>query len=418
MLRSVVLGSLLLLALPTAADTATAPAPLRGKALDARVASLMKAANVPGLAVAIIEDGKVVSLKAYGQRDVEKGLPLTTDTVMYAASLTKAAFAYATMSLVQEGKLALDSSIANDLPKPLPDYPKYADLAGDERWRKLTPSILLSHRTGFPNFRFWQPGKDYDPNGKLSFYFDPGTRYGYSGEGINLMQFVLENGKSIDVDTLMKTRLFDRYGMTRTSMTWRDDFADNLAIGYDENGKPLGHKRRESVRAAGSMDTTVHDYAELLAAMVRGDGLDAATYQTWLRPVIRIHSVQQFPTIGLPDTTENDAIGLGYAMGVGRYRSAHGEAFFKEGHDDGTNNLAVCLMGPKRCVLLMSNSSNAEGIFPYLLEATLGDTCFPWYWSSDIPFDHPEFRGEAGRSLPRASCTLPKTKGYAAAGGR
>jgi CubicO group peptidase (beta-lactamase class C family) len=390
MFRTGLLFSCLLLALPAAA----ADKPLRGAALDQRIAFLMKEAKVPGLAVAIVEDGKVVSVKAYGQRDVEQGLPLTTDTVMYAASLTKAAFAYATMSLVEAGKLKLDGSIAEDLPKPLPDYPKYADLAGDERWRRLTPSILLSHRTGFPNFRFWQPGKDYDPNGKLSFYFDPGTRFGYSGEGINLMQFVLENGKSIDVDTLMKNRLFERYGMTRTSMTWRDDFTENVAIGYDEEGKPLGHKRRESVRAAGSMDTTIADYARLLAAMSRGDGLKAATYRTWLKPVVRIRSVRQFPTIGLADSHDNDSISLGYALGVGTFESPRGPAFFKEGHDDGTNNLFVCLERSKTCVLLMSNSSRGESIFAYLLDDVLGKTCFPWYWNSYIPYDRPELRSE------------------------
>jgi CubicO group peptidase (beta-lactamase class C family) len=390
MFRTGLLFSCLLLALPAAA----ADKPLRGAALDQRIAFLMKEAKVPGLAVAIVEDGKVVSMKAYGQRDVEQGLPLTTDTVMYAASLTKAAFAYATMSLVEAGKLKLDGSIAEDLPKPLPDYPKYADLAGDERWRRLTPSILLSHRTGFPNFRFWQPGKAYDPNGKLSFYFDPGTRFGYSGEGINLMQFVLENGKSIDVDTLMKNRLFERYGMTRTSMTWRDDFAENVAIGYDEEGKPLGHKRRESVRAAGSMDTTIADYARLLAAMSRGDGLKAATYRTWLKPVVRIRSVRQFPTIGLADSHDNDSISLGYALGVGTFESPRGPAFFKEGHDDGTNNLFVCLERSKTCVLLMSNSSRGESIFAYLLDDVLGKTCFPWYWNSYIPYDRPELRSE------------------------
>ncbi|MGE7136437.1 serine hydrolase domain-containing protein [Luteibacter sp. NPDC031894] len=394
MLRSILFGSLLLCGLPVASVFAADATPLRGEALDTRVAFLMKEAKVPGFAVAIVEDGKVVSVKAYGQRDVEKGLPLTTDTVMYAASLTKAAFGYATMSLVDAGKLDLDSSIAKDLPKPLPSYSKYADLTGDERWRKLTPSILLSHRSGFPNFRFWQPGKDYDPDGKLSFYFDPGTRFGYSGEGINLLQFVLENGKGIDVGDLMKARLFERYGMKRSAMTWRDDFADNVAIGYDEDGKPLGHKRRESVRAAGSMDTTIADYARLLAAMSRGEGLQPATYATWLKPVVRIRSVRQFPTIGLADSKDNDSISLGYAMGVGTFESPRGPAFFKEGHDDGTNNLFVCLERSKTCVLMMSNSSNGESIFAYLLDDILGKTCFPWYWSSYIPYDRAALRSE------------------------
>ncbi|MBB3228889.1 CubicO group peptidase (beta-lactamase class C family) [Luteibacter sp. Sphag1AF] len=395
MLRS----SLFALACIALAGCATHPATsshsrLRGAELDARVRQLMQVANVPGLGVAVIENGRVVSVRAYGKRDVEKNLPLETNTTMYAASLTKAAFAYATMSLVDQGRLNLDASIATYLPKPLPDYDKYADLKGDPRWRQLTPAILLSHRSGFANFRFWQPGKDYDPNGKLQIYFDPGTRFAYSGEGINLLQFVLENGQNIDVATLMQQRLFTPFQMPRTSMTWRDDFAGNLAIGYDENGKALGHKHRESVRAAGSMDTTVSDYANLLAAMVRGDGLSDATHALWLKPVIRIHAVQQFPTMGMPDSNDNDAIGLGYALGVGTFQSPQGPVFFKEGHDDGTNNVAVCLEKQKDCVLLMSNSSNGEKIFGALIDDVLGATCYPLYWSNYIPYDHPEWRTE------------------------
>jgi len=381
MLRSMLLAAAMATAFPALAA-------------DDPVPGLMKAADVPGLAVAVIRNGKVVSVKAYGYRDVEKKLPLTTDTVMYAASLTKAAFSYALMGLVDEKKLDLDASIATDLPKPLPDYDKYADLKGDERWKKLTPNLLLSHRSGFPNFRFWPPGKDFDDKAPLKFYQEPGTKYGYSGEGINLLQFVIENGKGIDVGTLMQDRLFKPFGMTRTSMTWRDDFAANNTVGYDMDGKAIEHKQRGSVRAAGSMDTTIHDYANLVAAMVRGDGLSKATYATWLKPVVRIHSVQQFPTMGAPDSNDNDSISLGYAMGVGTFDSPRGPAFFKGGHDDGTNNVFVCLERSKDCVLIMSNSSHAESIFPALMEAMLGKTCFPWYWEGYIPYDQPGLKGQ------------------------
>jgi CubicO group peptidase (beta-lactamase class C family) len=133
----------------------------------------------------------------------------------YGASLTKAAFAYMVMQLVDEGRLELDAPIARYLPKPLPQYPKYADLASDARWERLTPRMLLSHTSGFPNFRF------LNPDGKLDFKFDPGTRYAYSGEGINLLQFVLEAGLGLKVGQEMQRRVFDRFDMKRTSMVWR-----------------------------------------------------------------------------------------------------------------------------------------------------------------------------------------------------
>ncbi|GAA0707480.1 beta-lactamase family protein [Dyella marensis] len=395
-----------LLAACLLATTAHAdPTRLRGPALDQEVARLMQAAHVPGLALAVIENGKVVHLKAYGQRDLEQQLPLTVDTVMYAASITKAAFTYATLSLVDQGKLDLDTPIDKLLPKPLPDYDKYADLADDPRWRKITPRMLLTHRAGFPNFRNFPPGAtSYDPNGKLKIYAEPGSRYAYSGEGINLMQFVLEHGQDVDVATLMQKQLFDRFGMRHTSMTWRADFAGNLAIGYDENGKPLGHRQRGSVRAAGSMDTTPRDYAQLLAGMVRADGLGAKARAEWLKPVQRIRSVTQFPTLDTATTHDNDGIRLSTALGVTVYQSPRGTAWFKTGHDDGTNNLAFCLQNSRDCVLIMSNSSNAEGLYLYLLDAALGPTCYPWFWESDVPYDHPQWRTPEARTQPHPPC--------------
>lgn len=377
--------------------------------IDAEVARVMNGANVPGVALAIVADGKVAYLKTYGLRDKEQNLPLESGTVMYAASLTKAMFAYAVMTLVDAGRIDLDRSIADYLPKPLPEYEKYADLAGDERWRKLTPRILLSHRPGFPNFRFFPPGRDYDPNGKLKFYFDPGMRFAYSGEGINLLQFVLDNGtfdggKGIDVDALIKERVYARFGMNTSSMTWRADFAQNLAIGYDPDSKPLGHKQRGGVRAAGSMDTTPADYAAFLAAVQRGDGLSAKSRKELVRAQIAIDSKRQFPPLAPETTDENRVIDLSYALGWGVYTSPHGKIVFKEGSDDGWNNYAALAEDKNVGVLIMTNSSNGKGIMKYLADAVLGDTCMPWYWQRYVPFDRPELASDAAVADSHPPC--------------
>ena len=97
------------------------------------------------------------------------------------------------MQMVEAGELNFDASIATYLPKPLPEYDKYKDLAGDERWRKITPRILLSHTAGFANFTALEPDQ------KLRIHWEPGTHFAYSGEGINLLQFVIEQktGRSL-----------------------------------------------------------------------------------------------------------------------------------------------------------------------------------------------------------------------------
>ena len=148
--------------------------------IDSTVTRLLQAAHVTGIGLALFHHGEVAYLKGYGLRNVEMNLPLTPDSVMSAASLTKAAFATVVMQLVERGVLDLDKPIEQYLGKPLGDFAPYADLKGDPRTAKLTLRILLDHTSGFANFR------GFENDHKLRFHFEPGTRYAYSGEGIDL----------------------------------------------------------------------------------------------------------------------------------------------------------------------------------------------------------------------------------------
>jgi CubicO group peptidase (beta-lactamase class C family) len=121
--------------------------------IDETVTRLMRAAKVTGVGIAIFDPRTVQLLKSYGFRDKDNSLPLTPDSVMSAASFTKVAFAYAVMTLVDGGVLELDKPIQEYLPKPLPEYPRYADLAGDPRYKRITARMLLSHTSGFANYR-------------------------------------------------------------------------------------------------------------------------------------------------------------------------------------------------------------------------------------------------------------------------
>lgn len=375
-------GALTLVVALSVAAAADAPLKIRrldgasrtSEQIDADVARLMAKAGVAGLALAVIDDGRPVYVKAYGFRDIAEKKPLEADTVLYAASLTKLAFSYTVMQLVDDHRLDLDRPIAAYLSKPLPDYPKYADLAGDARWKSLTSRMLLSHTPGFPNFRF------VNADGKLDFKFDPGTRYAYSGEGFNLLQFVLEEGLGLEVGNEMQKRVFNRFGMTRTSMVWRGDFAANAATGYAADGKAEGHHPRGSVRAAGSMDTTITDYASFLAGLMRGEGLSRASRAEMIRPQIAIDSAHQFPTFDPAVNLAHRSIGLAAGLGSVVFRGPFGTAFFKGGHDDWTANFAVCVESKKRCVLLLSNSVRAEAIYPELVDAVLGPSGVPWPW--------------------------------------
>lgn len=353
--------------------TACASAP---PSLDLEAQRLMARENVQGMALAVIDKGQVVKVAAYGQRNA--GMPLTADTIMYGASLTKAAFAYMVMQLADEGRLNLDASVASLLPRPLPDYREgsngYADLAGDERWRALTPRILLNHGSGFANFRWLEKDE------KLRFHWTPGTRYGYSGEGFYLLQMVLEQGLGLDVGKQMQTRVFDRFGMARTSMTWRADFAGNLADGYAIDGKITPHDQRSKVRAAGSMDTSIADQARLWAGIMRGDGLSAKARAELIRPQLPITSKQQFPTLSAETNPGNTGIGLAAGLGLVVFKDRRGSGWFKGGHNDTTGNMVLCLENGQRCVVMLANDVRAERIYPELARLVLGQTRMPWSW--------------------------------------
>jgi len=348
--------------------------------IDATVNQLMQAAHVTGTGIATFHKGRITYLKAYGLRNTERGLPLTPDSVMTSASLSKAAFATLVMRLVQEGRLDLDRPIDEYLPKPLPEYPRYADLQGDDQYKKLTLRILLSHTSGFPNWRAFEDDR------KLKIHFEPGTRYAYSGEGIDLAQLVVETVTAKSLGVLMEENLYRPLHMTRTSMVWESRFESDYANGYDEYGRSLGPERRPTPDAAGSMQTTLHDYATFLSALMRRKALSARILGKMLSPQISIHSAHQFPSLASETTTANDGIRLRYGLGWGLYSSPYGKAFFKEGHDEGWRHLALCF-GNGSGILIMTNSSNGEGIFKPLIDSLLGSTSFPFDWEIYTPYN-------------------------------
>lgn len=356
-------------------DGSTISAPV----VDAAVIRLMDAGKVTGVGVTIFNDKEVVYSKAFGFRDKEKNLSLTRDSVMIAASLTKSIFAYMVMQLVQERVIDLDKPVYQYLPKPLPEYPRYADLADDPRLKKITLRMLLSHTSGFPNWRAFT-------DGKLSIHFEPGSRFAYSGEGIQLAQTVVEIVTKRPLTQLMQERVFQPLGMTRTSMIWDARFEDNFANGYDEAGRSLGPQRRSHADAAGSMLTTLHDYGLFLQAVAQAQGLDRETRELMFTPQIAILSKHQFPTLDTETTDQNKAIQLSYGLGWGLYNTPYGRAFFKEGHDDGWRHYAVYFDKAGIGMLIMTNSSNGEGIYQELLGTALKNNYTPIEWESFTPY--------------------------------
>jgi CubicO group peptidase (beta-lactamase class C family) len=387
------LTAIVAVSFPALAAAQTIPS---AAAIDAEVNRIMTHTGAKGMAVAVIDQGKAGFVHAYGIRNA-KGDPLTTDTVMYGASLTKTVFAYTVMQLVDQGKLNLDTPLKDDLDNPLPSYGPdpvfpdkygpYKDLADDPRWQKITPRMCLTHSTGFSNFWFIEPDQ------KLHIHFDPGTHFSYSGEGFILLQFVIEHGRKaqglgLDVGDLAKAN-FDRLGMSRTSLVFRNGLDANVADGWNDQGQPQPHEKRSKVRAAGSMNTTISDISKFAAALVTGDGLTAASRAEIAKPSLHLATASLFPLFQPDLSAGQQRKDLASGLGVTVFDGPQGHGFYKGGHDGQTANTLVCLDSGRRCVVILANDVRAEAGYAELVRFILGEAGVPYDW---------EYGDHAGKS--------------------
>lgn len=351
-------------------------------AIDTRVQHLMDTAGVTGLCIGIVQNNEVYYVKSYGYKNRTTGQRNDNSTSFSAASLSKPVFAYLVMQLVDEGIINLDKPLYEYLPKPLPEYKNYKDLSGDERWKLITPRMCLNHTTGFPNWR------QLNPTGtqKLQLFFTPGTRYAYSGEGLYLLQFVIETVASQKLEALVQKKICKPFGMTRTSFVWQPYFDTNYAVGHNYDEDTLAITKRSEANAAGSMQTTIADYTQFISCVLQGKGLSERSKHEMLSRQTGIFTKRQFPSLNNDTTSKYKSIQLSYGLGWGLFKSSYGWAFFKEGHsDDGWEHYTIGFRDNKSALIIMTNSLNGESIFKELVEDITG-ILIPWEWEGYTPY--------------------------------
>ncbi|MEO7987364.1 MAG: serine hydrolase, partial [Gemmatimonadales bacterium] len=147
----------------------------------------------------------------------------------------------------------------------------------DERYKRITARMVLSHGTGLPNWGGEQ----------LMLRFDPGTAYGYSGEGFVFLQKVLEHVTGRSLDELARREVFQPLGMKRSSFVWQKRFAGDAAYAKDWlwNVAPVNRYTEAEANAAASLLTTATDYAQFVAAVLTGRGLSPGMWREFLTPV-------------------------------------------------------------------------------------------------------------------------------------
>lgn len=358
------------------------------QALDKKITHLVQAANVHGLAVAIFNNNKEVYKKTFGYKNNATKAPIGEHSNFYGASLSKAVFAVLVMKLVEEGKLELDKPLQDYLPKPVYEYKPvtrwhdhYDDLRHDSLYRKITARMCLAHTSGFANWRW-----DY-PDEKLHARFQPGSQYGYSGEGMVYLQVVLEKLFDQPLEKMMQDKIFSPAGMRNSAYSWRAEFEKDFVYGHGSKGELLEKDKDNEPRSASTLETTLYDYARFTEALLQNKLIKPSTRKLMFTPQLRLRSVQQHGPLRLKDSTLNDNIQLASALGWIVLQSPQGTGALKEGHGNGFQHYTILFPDQGTGIVIFGNSDNAESIFKELLEVTIGDVYTPWYWENYIPYD-------------------------------
>lgn len=306
------------------------------------IAGWMAENHVPAVGIGIIRDGKLRQVKVYGE--LRKGEPAPYNTIFNVASLTKPVVTMLTLKLVDSGQWKLDEPLANYWVDP--------DVAGDPMHGKLTTRHVLSHQTGFPNWRWMDESK------KLRFQFEPGTKFQYSGEGFEYLRKALEKRFGKSLAELSRTYVFTPLGMTDTQHAWdaRTD-ESRFARWHDKDGKEAyPDYRKTRANAADDLITTVEDYGKFAAAVMRGFGLSEALFQEMIKSQIVLKE-------------DRLAMGLGWELhqnlGDGEYALIHG------GSDEGVRAVVMLLPKSGQGMVVMMNGDNGQQLYERLVLESL-----------------------------------------------
>lgn len=239
--------------------------PASAKQVDQFIKTYQNYFGIPGISLALIKDGKVVYHKTYGVKNTMTGDKVDGNTLFEAASITKPVFAFAVQRLAERGIIDLD--------KPLWQYLPYPDIEYDERYKLITAKHVLTHRTGFPNWR-WM-----NEDGKLNLKFTPGTGYGYSGEGFEYLKMVVEKITSKKVEQVLKEEVIEPMGLYHTFFSRNDSLQRMVAYGHF-NRQPSNNDLPESPGMAYSMHTEAAIFTRFMLYLLEQRGLKPETYDT------------------------------------------------------------------------------------------------------------------------------------------
>lgn len=351
---------------------------------------LMAQAGVPGASVTMFQGAELTWSDSFGTRTANGDQAVRAETVFEAASLTKPVVAYLAMLLVQDGVL--------DLNRPLDDYLAEPYAADDTGSTSITANHVMGHSTGYQNWRF----NDTDA---LVTAWEPGTQFGYSGEGFYELQRVIESLTGRGLGALVEEWVFQPLGLTRSSLVWRQEYADQYALPHRRGGAlaptrtadlalrlhdraaaigtPLEEWRYEDLveafasipetpsalpvfftpNAAGSLMTTTSEYAQFASVAI---GASAGPLEEAFRR-------QLFEPMTLVEES------LWWGRGWGLEESSAGSWAWHWGDNPGYKNFVLTHLPSRSGIVVFTNGDNGRAIYERVIRGAGHDAAaFLW----------------------------------------
>ncbi|WP_394748171.1 serine hydrolase domain-containing protein [Spongiimicrobium salis] len=307
--------------------------------INAYLERQMKTHNVPGVSIAIINDGQPVFHTVKGYANLENKKPITAHSIFEGASLSKPLFAYFVMGFVEDGLLNLDT--------PLHTYMPYPAIAHDERYKKITARMVLSHTTGFPNWR-----SDYKEN-KLFIAFEPGSSYQYSGEGYQYLAKVLAHLLKTDdqgLERIYQKKVANPLKLAITKFVQDQSNLQNKVKGYKDSKHVSGNDDPKVFGAAFSIHSEALDFSKWIIALMEQKGLSQKSFEQLFETQVVLPEDHPQRQTGITDWT------LGFAKATLPFGTAYGHG----GNNYGYTSLFVVQPESKWGFVIFTNADQSS----------------------------------------------------------
>ena len=333
--------------------------------------SMMRAAPVPGAVAGSLRGRKLSWIAPLGVRAEGAPEPVDASTLFQAASLTKQVTTYAAFALRSQGKLDFDRPLVS-----------YVDDLSDPAARKVTIRNVLSHSSGFPNWRFAEASK---PVPDLVPSFTPGSRFQYSGEGFFYLQRILEQISGAGIGRLFHDLIFQPLGMSSSTMVWDPETLGRTALPHDRHGELRKNwdKSARSLRAYAAR--TGKSVADLRYDEYAAHTLDAGNpvLPNWMIPncasslVTSAEDYARFlaaalrnPELGQQQVAINEFLGWGLGWGIER-ASGH-NYLWQWGDNGGFKNFVLAEPSTGDAIFVFTNGDSGTHVYDRVVTHATG----------------------------------------------